>query len=73
MSARFQMVYESYISIWVSSSTYVSICNFTHDTDLIKLAVKATYILLLIFQLHYLLTNISILKVHDILHFHRFM
>lgn len=73
MSARFQVVYERYISIWVSSSTYVSICNFTHDTDLIKLAVKATYILLLIFQLYYLLPNISILNVHDVLLFHGFM
>lgn len=72
MSAHFQMVYESYISIWVSSSTYVSICNFTYDTDLIKLAVKATYIFLLIFQLHYLLTNISFLKVHDVFLFHGF-
>lgn len=44
-----------------------------HDTDLIKLAVKATYILLLIFQLYYLLPNISILKVHDVLLFHGFM
>lgn len=73
MSASFQMVYESYISIRLSISTYVSICNFTRDTDLIKLVVKATYILLLIFQLYYLLPNISIFKVHDILLFHGFM
>jgi len=73
MSACFQMVYESYISIRVSSSTCVPKCNFTHDTDLIKLAVKAIYILLLIFQLYYLLPNISILKVHDFLLFQRFM
>lgn len=73
MSACFQMVYESYISIPVSSSTCVSKCNFTHGTDLIKLTVKATYILLLIFQLYYLLPNISILKVHDVLLFQRFM
>lgn len=35
-----------------------------HNTDLIKLAIKATYTSLLIFQLHYLLPNISILEVH---------
>lgn len=73
MSACFQTVYESNISVRASISTCVSKCNFTHDTDLIKLAVKNTYILLLIFQLYYLLPNISILNVHDFFLFQRFM
>lgn len=67
MSACFQTVYKNYISIQISSSTCVSKCNFTHETDLIKLALKTTCILLLIFQPYYLLPNISILKVHDFL------
>lgn len=56
------MVYECYISISISIYTLVAEGNFTHDTDLIKLLITVTSILLLIFQLKYLLPYISSLK-----------
>lgn len=60
------MLYECYISISTSLYTLAAEGNFTHDTGLIKLLITATSILLLIFQLKYLLPYISTLEFYSL-------